>query len=117
MIVLRKNVVKIALYSSRFVLLGFFIMIYIVDGKMVDTKKLVLIYADGRWSDVGINYYTNKKQNSFYIERWSNWQGAKNSFKKTNKENFINQLMNEEHDERIIQALGEINVELVEIDY
>jgi len=91
--------------------------IYIIDGKIVDTKKLALIYADGRWNTRGINFYTTFKQDRFFIEKWSNWQGEESTLVEYNKNNFVDELKLQDHPYRIVAGLGLLGIRLEEIEY
>jgi hypothetical protein len=87
---------------------------YLVNGVIVDTSKLSVVYSDGRYSNTGINYYTNNSKTRFFIEDWSRWQGSVDTLKEVDKQEFFDSLLNEQHDERVIDAFRELGQPLPE---
>ena len=87
--------------------------IYFIDGKKVDldSSEWNLIYNDGMWSDEGISLYFRKKDDSFILESWSNWQGVGSNIKTMTRKEAINYLIKSEsdtHPQRVNEAFETI---------
>ena len=89
--------------------------IYFVEGKRLDTEKLVWLYGDGRMrGGRPVYYWMTKNKKRFFVESQTQWQGEHPEIVEVSREEMIEILTSAVHPERaekgleIIGASGEI---------